>query len=99
MSKLSGKDAQPSGGHQGSGARAQSELQEALNQALGERNLLRGEKERLERDLEGLRHRMEEMRRETERLRNKPCPPQTPVVPASFPNQDRSPIRSAAGRR
>lgn len=54
-------------------------LQDALNQAVGERNLLRGEKERLEREVEGLQRRMEEMKRETERLRSRPpCPPQAP---------------------
>nr|XP_020458987.1 myocilin [Monopterus albus] len=76
-----------SGGPQVAGARSQSDLQEALNQAMGERNLLQGEKERLERELAGLQHRMEEMRRETERLMNRPCPPQT-VVPPSPLGQD-----------
>lgn len=75
-----------------------SQLQQALNQAVGERNLLRGEKERLERELEGLQRRMEEMRRETERLRNRPCPPQPPMVPPSSPLQDSSLMRPAGGR-
>uniref|UniRef100_A0A667YVR6 Myocilin n=1 Tax=Myripristis murdjan TaxID=586833 RepID=A0A667YVR6_9TELE len=74
-----------------------SQLQQALNQAVGERNLLQGEKERLERELEGLQRRMEEMRRETERLRNRPCPPQTPMVPPSSPLQDSSLMRPAGG--
>lgn len=73
------------GGPQTTGARAQSGLQEALNRAVGERNLLQGEKERLEREFGALQRRMEEMRREMERLRAKPCPPQTPVVPPSPP--------------
>lgn len=90
VARLTGGDAQPQGGHQAAGARAQAELQEALNRATGERNLLQGEKERLEREMGELQRRMEEMRRETERLRNRPCPPQTPVVPPS-------PVRPAAG--
>lgn len=97
VARLSGGETQLQGGRQGPGARAQTELQETLNQAVGERNLLRGEKERLEREVEGLQRRMEEMRRETERLRNRPCPPQTPVVPPSQPLQDRGPKRPAAG--
>ncbi|KAM6921735.1 myocilin [Xenentodon cancila] len=97
VSQLNGGNTQPSAGHQGARARAQSELQEALNQALGERNLLQGEKERLEKELEGFQRRMEEMRMETERLRNKPCPPQTPVIPQTPRHQDRGPIRPAAG--
>uniref|UniRef100_A0A3Q4IFZ9 Myocilin n=1 Tax=Neolamprologus brichardi TaxID=32507 RepID=A0A3Q4IFZ9_NEOBR len=83
VSQLSGGDSRLPGVQQGSGARVQSELQEALNRAVGERNLLQREKERLERELNGLQLRMEEMRRETERLRNKPCPQQTPMVPPS----------------
>lgn len=95
VSKLSGKDAHLPGAHWGTGVRSPSELQEALNQVMGERNLLQGEKERLERELEVLQRRMEEMRRETERLRNRPCPPHTPMVQAS--QQDRNPVRPAAG--
>ncbi|KAM9848986.1 myocilin [Aulostomus maculatus] len=79
------------------GAGAQSSLQEALNRAVGERNLLQGEKERLERELEGLQRRMEEMRRETERLRNRPCPAQTPAVPPGPPLQDSGLTRPAGG--
>uniref|UniRef100_A0A1A8RHJ7 Myocilin n=1 Tax=Nothobranchius rachovii TaxID=451742 RepID=A0A1A8RHJ7_9TELE len=97
VSQLSGKDTQSPGGQRGASARGHSELQETLNRAVGERNLLQGEKERLERELEGLRLRMEEMRRETERLRNRPCLPQNPVVPPSFPQRDRSPVRPAVG--
>ncbi|XP_054646851.1 myocilin [Dunckerocampus dactyliophorus] len=63
------------------GGRSQSELQETLTRTVGERNLLQGEKERLERELGGLQHRMEETLREMERLRNRPCPPQSPMVP------------------
>ncbi|KAM7388526.1 hypothetical protein PAMP_024694 [Pampus punctatissimus] len=94
VSRLTGGD---TGGPQGARARAQSELQEALNQAVQERNLLQGEKARLERELEGLQHRMEEMKRETEKLRNRPCPPQTPIVPPSSPLQDRGLIKPAGG--
>lgn len=83
----------------GAGAGAQPELQEALNRAMGERNLLQVEKQRLEQELEGLQRRMEEMRRETERLRNRPCPPQTPMVPPSPPLQDRVLMRPAGGKR
>ncbi|XP_026161252.1 myocilin [Mastacembelus armatus] len=82
VSRLTGGD---TGGSQVTRDRAQTDLQEALNRATGERNLLQGEKERLERELGALQRRMEEMRRETERLRNKPCPPQTPVVPPNPP--------------
>uniref|UniRef100_A0A3B4AGE0 Myocilin n=1 Tax=Periophthalmus magnuspinnatus TaxID=409849 RepID=A0A3B4AGE0_9GOBI len=80
-----------SGGEIGTQSKPQNDLQESLNRAIGERNLLQAEKERLERELEGLQRRVEEMRRETERLRNKPCPAQTPVVPPSPPLQDRRP--------
>ncbi|XP_037530774.1 myocilin [Nematolebias whitei] len=86
----------PPGAHRGTGVRSHSELQEALNQVMGERNLLQGEKERMERALEGLQRRMEEMKRETERLRNRPCPPHTPMVQTSSSQQDRNPIRPAA---
>ncbi|XP_061681916.1 myocilin isoform X2 [Syngnathoides biaculeatus] len=58
-----------------------AELREAMNRAVGERNLLQGEKERLERELGSLQRRLEEMLRETETLRNTPCSPQTPAVP------------------
>ncbi|XP_028301283.1 myocilin [Gouania willdenowi] len=97
VARLTGGDAVPVGVSQSQGAKTQSDLQEKLNQATGERNLLRGEKVRLERELEVLQRRMEEMRRETETLRNRPCPPQTPVVPPSPPLQERSPLRPAAG--
>lgn len=76
---------------------AQPGLQEALDRAVGERNLLQGEKRRLEQEVEGLQRRMEEMRRETERLRNRPCPPQTPAVPPSPSLQGGGPMRPAAG--
>ncbi|XP_036970320.1 myocilin [Acanthopagrus latus] len=82
---------------QRAGARAQSELQEALNRATDERNLLQGETERLERELLGLQGRMEEMRKETERLRNRPCPPQTPVVQPSPSLQGGGLMRPAGG--
>ncbi|KAK2907635.1 myocilin [Channa argus] len=78
-------------------ARAQADLQDALNRAVGERNLLQEEKERLERELGALQRRMDEMRRETERLRNKPCPPQTPMVPPSPPLQNSGVVRPAGG--
>lgn len=84
---------------QRAGARAQSELQEALNRATDERNLLQGETERLERELLGLQGRMEEMRKETERLRNRPCPPQTPVVQPSPSLQGGGLMRPAGGKR
>lgn len=93
VSRLSGGE---TGGPQAAGARALSDLQDALTRATGERNLLQGEKDRLERELGTLQHRMEEMRRETERLRNRPCPPQTPMVPPNPPNS--GPIRSATGK-
>lgn len=99
VSQLSAGDSRLPGVQQGSGARVQSELQEALNRAVGERNLLQSEKERLERELNGLQLRMEEMRRETERLRNKPCPQQTPMVPPSPTLQDRVSKRPASGKR
>ncbi|XP_039895725.1 myocilin [Simochromis diagramma] len=97
VSQLSAGDSRLPGVQQGSGARVQSELQEALNRAVGERNLLQSEKERLERELNGLQLRMEEMRRETERLRNKPCPQQTPMVPPSPTLQDRVSKRPGSG--
>lgn len=84
---------------QRAGARAQTELQEALNRATGERNLLQGEKERLERELMGLQGRMEEMRKETERLRNRPCPPLIPVVQPSPSLQGGGLMRPAGGKR
>lgn len=96
VSQLSGGD---TGGPLGAGTRVQPELQEALNRAMGERNLLQGEKERLEGELEVLQRRMEEMRRETERLRNRPCPPQTPAVPPSQPLQNSGLTRPAVGKR
>ncbi|XP_045906467.1 myocilin [Micropterus dolomieu] len=94
VSQLSGGD---TGGPLGAGTRVQPELQEALNRAMGERNLLQGEKERLEGELEVLQRRMEEMRRETERLRNRPCPPQTPAVPPSQPLRNSGLTRPAVG--
>ncbi|CAB1414876.1 unnamed protein product [Pleuronectes platessa] len=94
VSRLTGGD---TGAPQASGARAQAELQEALDRAAGERNLLRGEKERLERELGALQHRMEEMRREMEKLRSRPCPLQTPVVPPGPSLQNSGPMRPAAG--
>ncbi|XP_058495471.1 myocilin [Solea solea] len=94
VSRLTGGQ---TGGPQAVGARAQSELQEALNRAMGERNLLQGEKERLERELGGLQHRMAEMRREMEKLRNRPCPPQTPIVSPNPSVQNSGPARPAGG--
>lgn len=87
------------GGPQRAGARPQPELQEALNRAVGEKNLLQGEKERLEQEVGELQRRMEEMRRETERLRNRPCPPQTPMVPPSPSLQGGGLMRPAGGKR
>uniref|UniRef100_A0AAV2L0K1 Myocilin n=1 Tax=Knipowitschia caucasica TaxID=637954 RepID=A0AAV2L0K1_KNICA len=78
-------------------SKAHKDLQDSLNRAIGERNLLQGEKARLERELEGLQGRVEEMRRETERLRSKPCPAQTPAVPPSPPLQDSTLRRPAGG--
>lgn len=69
------------GNPRGAGAPSPAELQEALNRAVGERNLLQGEKKRLEQEMERLQRRMEEMRREGERLRDRQCPPQTPGGP------------------
>lgn len=99
VSQLSGKDVQQRGNHQGVAARPQAELQEAMNRAVGEKNLLQGEKERLERELETLKLRMEEMRRETERLRSRPCLSQNPVVAPSSNQQDWGKGRPAAGKR
>lgn len=101
LSLLEALVARLSGGETGtpqvSPSKAQNDLQESLNRAIGERNLLRAEKERLERELEGLQRRVEEMRRETERLRSKPCPAQTPAVPPSPPLQDSSLRRPTGG--
>ncbi|XP_059196510.1 myocilin [Centropristis striata] len=94
VSRLTGGDTVTT---QGTGARAQPGLQEALNRVTGERNLLQGEKRRLEQELEGLQRRMEEMRRETERLRNRPCPPQAPVVQPNPSLQDSGLMRPAGG--
>lgn len=94
VARLSGGE---TGTPQVSQSKVQNDLQESLNRAVGERNLLRAEKERLERELEGLQRRVEEMRRETERLRNKPCPAQTPMVPPSPQLQDGSLRRPGAG--
>lgn len=96
VSRLTGGE---TGGPQGATARAESGLQEALNRATAERNLLQREKERLEQELGGLQRRMEDMRRETERLKNRPCPPQTPMVPPSPPLQDSGLMRPAGGKR
>lgn len=93
VSRLTGGN---TGGPQSPGATAQAELQEALNQAAGQRDLLQGEKQRLEQELERLQRRMEDMKRETERLKNRPCPPQTPVVP---PSQGGGLMRPAGGKR
>lgn len=95
VSHLTAGDA--TGGSPRAGTRAQADVQEALNRAVGERNLLRGENERLERELAGLQRRMEEMRKETEKLRNRPCPLQTPVLPASPSLQGGSLMRPAGG--
>lgn len=93
VSRLTGGN---TGGPQSPGATAQAELQEALNQAVGQRDLLQGEKQRLQQELERLQRRMEDMKRETERLKNRPCPPQTPVVP---PSQGGGLMRPAGGKR
>lgn len=84
VSRLAGTgDAAVSGSTRAAEAAASSELQAALNQAVGERDLLQGEKRRLEQELERLQRRTEEMRRETERLKSRPCPPLTPALPPS----------------
>lgn len=85
------------GNPQRAGATSQPELQEALNRAVGERNLLQGEKKRLEQEMERLQRRMEEMRRETERLKDRQCPPQTPAVPP-VPSLQGSLLRPAGGK-
>ncbi|KAM4628530.1 myocilin [Polymixia lowei] len=101
VSRLAGGEAGGPGAGAGAGTSgglgSQSGLREALNQATGERNLLRGEKERLEREVEGLQRRVEEMRRETEKLRSAPCPQQTPAVPPRAPLQDSGLMRPAGG--
>lgn len=86
------------GNHQGAGATSAPELQEALNQAVGERNLLQGEKKRLEQEMDRLQRRMEEMRRESERLKDRQCPPQPPVVPAVPSLQGSGLLRPAGGK-
>lgn len=86
------------GAPQGGDSKAQSALQEALNRVVGEKNLLQGEKERLQRELEGLQRRVEDMKRETEKLRNRPCPPQTPMVPPNPSLQDSGMMRPAGGK-
>lgn len=97
VAQLSRQDPQSPGGHRGTGVRGHAELQEALNRAEGEKNLLQVEKQRLERELGGVQHRMEDMRREMERLRSRQCPPQTPGVQTGSSQQDRNPVRPAAG--
>ncbi|XP_029355540.1 myocilin [Echeneis naucrates] len=94
VSQLTGGDNR---GPQVAGARAESQLREALNRAVGERNLLQGEKQRLERELLGLQRRMDEMRKETEKLKRRPCPPQTPMVPPSPTLQISGQMRPAGG--
>lgn len=74
------------------------ELQEALNRAEGERNLLQGVNKRLEQELERLQRRMVEMRRETDRLKSRPCPPQSPIVPPSPSVQGSSLLGPAGGK-
>lgn len=84
VSRLTGSgDAVAPGSPRAAGAAASTALQAALNQAVGERDLLQGEKRRLEQELERLQRRTEEMRRETERLKSRPCPPLTPALPPS----------------
>lgn len=84
VSRLTGSgEAVASGSARAAEAAASSELQAALNRAVGERDLLQGEKRRLEQELERLQRRTEEMRRETERLKNRPCPPLTPALQPS----------------
>lgn len=99
VARLSGGDTGGPAAGARSGSGGQPELQEALNRALGERNLLQREKERLEQEVQGLQRRTEEMRRETERLRSRPCPPQTPIVPPSPALQGGGPMRPAQGKR
>lgn len=92
MARLSGEDA---GSPRATPSKPQNDLQETLNRAVSERNLLRAEKERLERELEELQQRLEETRREAERLRSKPCPAQTHVAPHGPQLQDGSTRRPA----
>lgn len=80
------------------GATSQPELEEALTRALGERSLLQGEKKRLEQEMERLQRRMEEMRMEAGRLKDRPCPPQTPVVPPVPSLQGSGLLRPAGGK-
>lgn len=86
------------GSPQRAGAASQPELQEALNRAVGERNLLQGEKRRLEQEMERVQRRMEEMRRETERLRDRQCPLQTPAVAPVPSRQGSGLLRPAGGK-
>lgn len=86
------------GNPQRTGAASPPELQEALNRAVGERNLLQGEKKRLEQEMERLQRRMEEMRRETERLKDRQCPPQALVVPPAPSLQGTGLLRPAGGK-
>lgn len=83
---------------QRAGATSQPELQEALNRAVGERNLLQGEKRRLEQEMERLQRLMEEMRRETQRLKDRQCPPQTPAAPPVPSLQGSGLLRPAGGK-
>lgn len=97
VSQLVGGAAE-TGSPQRAGAASQPELQEALNRAVGERNLLQGEKRRLEQEMERAQRRMEEMRRETERLRDRQCPPQTPAVAPVPSLQGSGLLRPAGGK-
>lgn len=99
VSKLAGGESPAAPHRPGPAAPDQAQLQQALDRAVAEKNLLRGEKQQLERELEVLQRRMEEMRKETEKLRNKPCPPQTPVGPANPSLQNGGLMRPAGGKR
>ncbi|CAL8270254.1 unnamed protein product [Arctogadus glacialis] len=72
-------------------------LRDVLDQAVGERNLLRGEKQLLEGELEALQRRMEDMRKEMENLGNRPCPPQRTPQTLNPALQDSSLDRPSGG--
>ena len=74
-------------------------LRDVLDQAVGERNLLRAEKQLLEGELEALQRRMEDMRKEMENLGNRPCPPQRTPQTLNPALQDSSLDRPSGGKR
>lgn len=81
----------------GSPRSSEAPLRSALDQAVGERNLLRAEKQRLEAELEALQRRVEDMRKETEKLRSRPCAPQRPPQSHSPALQDSTLVRPSGG--